>query len=177
VDDELTAWENMEIHSVLYGISRTERKGRIEELLKFVELWERRDDYVKNYSGGMKRRLEIARGLLHQPEILFLDEPTLGLDPQTRIHIWDYIKKMNQESGMTVFFTTHYIEEADKMAQRAAIIDHGRIVTIGSPAELKKQTNADSLEGAFLELTGKDMRAEQGSARDRMRRMGEVMKR
>lgn len=177
LDEDLTARENMQIHAVLYSVPRTERKSKIQELLEFVELWDRRDALVKNFSGGMKRRLEIARGLLHQPQILFLDEPTLGLDPQTRIHIWDYIKRMNRESGMTVFFTTHYIEEADKMAERAAIIDHGRIVATGSPSELKQQTGTGSLESAFLKLTGKDMRAEQGSAQDRMRRVGKVMKR
>jgi len=177
LDEELTAKENMEVHAVLYGLDRAKRKEKIGELLRFVELWERKDTLVKNFSGGMKRRLEIARGLLHQPKILFLDEPTLGLDPQTRIHIWDYIKRMNSETGMTVFFTTHYIEEADKMTDRAAIIDHGRIIATGSPRELSQSTGTKGLEAAFLELTGKDIRTDQAGAQDRMRNMGKAMRR
>jgi ABC-2 type transport system ATP-binding protein len=169
LDDELTAWENMEFHGVLYGVEKKLRRERIKQLLEFVELWERRDDLVKHFSGGMKRRLEIARGLVHHPKILFLDEPTLGLDPQTRNHLWEYIKKMNREEGMTVFFTTHYMEEADRAANRIAVIDHGRIVAQGTPAELKSQTKAASLEEAFLSLTGKELREEKASAADHMR--------
>jgi ABC-2 type transport system ATP-binding protein len=154
---------------VIYGVPKELRRKRIEELLKFVELWYRKDDLVKHFSGGMKRRLEIARGLLHHPKIFFLDEPTLGLDPQTRNHIWDYIKKLNQEEGITIFFTTHYIEEAEKVANRVAIIDHGKIVAQGSPAELKKQTNTQSLEETFLALTGRAIREEESSEGERMR--------
>lgn len=118
LDDELTALENMEFHGVLYKVPRDTRRQRIEELLKIVELWDRKDHVVKTFSGGMKRRLEIARGLLHHPKILFLDEPTLGLDPQTRNLIWDYIKNMNNRENITIFFTTHYMEEASRIAKK-----------------------------------------------------------
>jgi len=169
LDDELTAWENMEFHGVLYRVPKPLRRSRIEELLKLVELWDRRDDFVKNYSGGMKRRLEIARGLLHHPKILFLDEPSLGLDPQTRNHLWQHIVELNKREGVTVFLTTHYMDEADRIAGRVAIIDHGRIVAMGPPAELKRQTNSATLEDAFLALTGKSLRTEEASPADRMR--------
>ncbi len=173
-DDELTAWENLEFHGVLYGVDKATRRKRIDEMLKFVELDDRRDDLVKQFSGGMKRRLEIARGLLHHPKIFFLDEPTIGLDPQTRNHIWDYIKKLNKEEGITVFFTTHYMEEADRVADRVAIIDHGQIIAQGTPASLKQETNAQSLEDAFLTLTGKAIRPEEVSATDHMRTMSRM---
>ncbi len=169
LDDELTAYENMEFHGVLYGIPRVMRRARIEEMLKFVELWDRRDDLAKHFSGGMKRRLEIARGLLHHPRILFLDEPTLGLDPQTRNHIWSYIQNLNKSEGITVFFTTHYMEEADRVAHRVAIIDHGKIVAQGSPQELKVNKNAATLEDAFLAYTGTDIRADSVSGAEAMR--------
>jgi ABC-2 type transport system ATP-binding protein len=160
LDDELTAYENLDLHGMLYKVKMKVRKERIEQLLKFVELWDRRNDLVKHFSGGMKRRLEIARGFVHHPKVLFLDEPTIGLDPQTRNHIWDYLKKMNQEEGITVFLTTHYMEEADKVSDRIAIIDHGKIVAQGSAEELKLQTNTDYLEDAFLALTGSEIREE-----------------
>lgn len=169
LDDELTAWENLEFHGVLYKVERKLRRERIEHLLKFVELWDRRKDLVKTFSGGMKRRLEIARGLIHHPKILFLDEPTLGLDPQTRNKIWDYVKELNKKEGMTVFFTTHYMEEAERAAQRIAVIDHGKIVAIGSPEELKAKTKTQSLEEAFLKLTGHIIRDLPPDARDNMR--------
>lgn len=169
IDDELTAWENMEFHGVLYGVEKAQRRSRIEQLLKFVELWDRKDDLAKHFSGGMKRRLEIARGLIHHPRILFLDEPTLGLDPQTRNHIWEYVKKLNKEEGMTVFFTTHYMEEADRVADRIAIIDQGKIVAQGTSAALKAQTGKGSLEDAFLSLTGKTIRDESSTGAARMR--------
>jgi len=145
------------------------RQTRIQELLRFVELWERRNELVKNFSGGMKRRLEIARGLLHHPKIFFLDEPTLGLDPQTRTHIWNYIKKLNKQEGITIFFTTHYMDEAEKIAQRVAIIDHGKIVAQGSAKKLKEQTGKNSLEEAFIVLTGYEIREEEVKEIDRMR--------
>ncbi len=169
LDDDLTAYENMEFHGVLYGVPKKIRRARIEELLKFVELWDRRDDFVKHFSGGMKRRLEIARGLVHHPKILFLDEPTLGLDPQTRNHIWSYIKNLNEKEQITVFFTTHYMEEADRVSKKVAIIDHGKIVAQGTSESLKQQTGSKSLEEAFLALTGKSIRAEEAGSKDQMR--------
>lgn len=169
LDDELTAYENMELHGVLYSVPSKLLKERIEHLLKFVELWDRKDDLVKHYSGGMKRRLEIARGLLHHPKILFLDEPTLGLDPQTRNHMWKYIQDLNKNEKMTIFFTTHYMEEAEKVADTIAIIDRGKIITQGTAEELKKNTNSKSLEDAFLALTGHVIRDEQAGTIDKMR--------
>jgi ABC-2 type transport system ATP-binding protein len=166
---ELTAYENMEIHGVLYHMPRRLRIERSEQLLKLFELWDRRNDPVKRFSGGMKRRLEIARGLLHTPKILFLDEPTLGLDPQSRNQLWTHVKHLNETEGVTVFLTTHYMDEADRVAQRIAVIDHGKIVAQGSPAELKAQTNSDSLEQAFLALTGSSIRDEAAGSIDQMR--------
>ncbi len=177
LDDDLTALENMQYHAVLYRVPKSIRDTRIEELLRFVELWERRNDLVKTFSGGMKRRLEVARGLLHHPRILFLDEPTLGLDPQTRNHIWSYIKDINQKEGMTVFFTTHYMEEAEKIAERIAIIDHGKIIAIGTTKDLENQTKTNSLEEAFIALTGSVIREEQASGLDRMRSMRRMWRR
>lgn len=169
LDDELTAWENMEFHGALYKVPKKLRRERIKQLLDIVELWDRKDSLVKTFSGGMKRRLEIARGLLHHPKVFFLDEPTIGLDPQTRNHIWNYIKKLNQEEGITIFFTTHYMEEADIVSDRIAIVDHGKIIKSGTSAELKAEAKADSLENAFLYFTGSDIREETGSGLDRMR--------
>lgn len=169
LDDELTSYENMELHGVLYHMPKETREKRIEELLKFVELWDRKDDLVKTFSGGMRRRLEIARGLLHHPKILFLDEPTLGLDPQTRNHMWNYLKNLNKTEGITVFFTTHYMDEADRMADRIAVIDQGRIVASGTSAELKSKTGKSTLEEAFLDLTGHVIREEEAGSIDRLR--------
>jgi ABC-2 type transport system ATP-binding protein len=169
LDDELTAYENMEFHAVFYGVKADSREERIKSLLELVELWDRKDDQVKNFSGGMKRRLEIARGLIHHPKILFLDEPTIGLDPQTRNFLWGYIKGMNEKENMTVFLTTHYMEEAEKISDRVAIIDHGKIIKVGTPAEIKKQTKSKSLEEAFLKLTGKVIREEGASTKESMR--------
>jgi ABC-2 type transport system ATP-binding protein len=173
LDDELTALENMEFHAVLYKVPMDVRRTRIEELMNFVELWDRRNNLVKEFSGGMKRRLEIARGLLHHPKILFLDEPTTGLDPQTRNHVWSYVKNLNEKEQITVFFTTHYIEEADRYATRVAIMDHGKIVAGGTPGELKKQTGKELLEDAFIELTGYDIRKESAGT-DSMRTHAKV---
>jgi ABC-2 type transport system ATP-binding protein len=174
LDQDLTAWENMEIHGVLYGVPRRERRERAEELLKLFELWERRDALVKTFSGGMRRRLEIARGLLHTPRVLFLDEPTLGLDPQSRNQMWTHVKKLNESDGVTVFLTTHYMDEAERVADRISVIDHGRIVATGSPAELKERTQTDSLEGAFLALTGTTIRDEAAGSADQMRQMARM---
>jgi ABC-2 type transport system ATP-binding protein len=169
LDDELTAAENLEFHGVLYGVPKKIRRGRINQLLDFVELTDRKNDLVKGFSGGMKRRLEIARGLLHHPKILFLDEPTLGLDPQTRNHMWKYLQDLNAKEGTTIFFTTHYMEEAERIARRIAIIDHGKIISSGSAEKLKKETNSASLEEAFLALTGKTIRDEAAGPQDQMR--------
>jgi len=177
LDDYLTALENMRYHAILYGISKDLRNKRIEELLKFVELWERRNSLVKTFSGGMKRRLEIARGLLHHPKILFLDEPTLGLDPQTRNHIWNYIKDINQKEDMTVFFTTHYMDEAEKIAERIAIIDHGRIIAEGSAEDLVSRTGTTSLEEAFIALTGSAIREQEAGAIDQLRARSRMWRR
>jgi len=169
LDDELTARENMEFHGVLYNVPGDIRRERIKQLLEFVELWDRRDSLVKEFSGGMKRRLEIARGLLHHPKVIFLDEPTLGLDPQTRNHLWSYLQDLNKTEGITVFFTTHYMEEAARIAQRIAIVDHGKIVASGTAQELMAKTGTASLEEAFLKLTGSTIRDEEVGAIDRLR--------
>ncbi|MEP6536427.1 MAG: ATP-binding cassette domain-containing protein [Bryobacteraceae bacterium] len=174
LDGDMTAAENMEIHGVFYHVPRKVRLERTESLLKLFELWEKRNEQVKVFSGGMKRRLEIARGLLHTPKILFLDEPTLGLDPQTRNQLWTHVKHLNQTEGVTVFLTTHYMDEADRVAQRIAIIDHGKIVAQGTPQELKQQTGKDSLEDAFLSLTGSTIRDEAATSADQMRQMAKM---
>lgn len=158
LEEELTAYENMKVHAVLYGIPKAEQEERIKELMELVDLWVRKDSLVRTYSGGMRRRLEIARGLLHHPKILFLDEPTLGLDTQTRNLLWDYVEKLSRHEGMTIFFTTHYLDEAENVADRIAIIDHGKIITTGTVRELTKQTDTRTLEEAYLQLTGKDVR-------------------
>jgi len=174
LDQELTAYENMDLHGVLYHVPRKLRHERTEMLLKLFELWDRRDDFVKKFSGGMKRRLEIARGFLHTPKILFLDEPTLGLDPQSRNQLWTHVKNLNQTEHVTVFLTTHYMDEAEKVADRIAIIDHGKIVAQGSPDELKQQTETVSLEAAYLALTGSSIRDERADASDQMRQMARM---
>ncbi len=177
LDSELTAWENVDLHGVLYHVPRRVRRERGEALLRLFELWDRRNDLVKTFSGGMRRRLEIARGLLHTPKVLFLDEPTLGLDPQSRNQMWTIVKNLNATEGVTVFLTTHYMDEADRVADRIAVIDHGRIVATGSSAELKQQTGADSLEAAFLKLTGTTIRDEAFSATDQMRQFARFVRR
>lgn len=169
LDDELTAWENLDFHGALYSVPTDLRRRRMEELLQFVELRDRKDNLVKTFSGGMKRRLEIARGLLHHPKIFFLDEPSIGLDPQTRNHLWTYIRQLNKKEGVTIFLTTHYIEEAEKVAQTVAVIDHGKILTQGTPEQLKTATKTKTLEDAFLNLTGHEIRDEEGTVLDRMR--------
>jgi ABC-2 type transport system ATP-binding protein len=143
LDEELTAWENMDFHGRLYRIPRETREQRIDELLNLVELFDRRNDIVKTFSGGMRRRLEIARGLLHHPAVLFLDEPTLGLDPQTRNHLWKYIEDLAKEKNITIILTTHYMEEADRLCDRIAIIDHGKIIALDTPARLKESIGGD----------------------------------
>jgi ABC-2 type transport system ATP-binding protein len=174
VDDELTAYENMDFHAVLYHVKNNVKNQRIDSLMKFVDLSDKKKMRVKKFSGGMKKRLEIARALIHHPHILFLDEPTAGLDAQTRNSMWNHIKNLTKEENMTVFFTTHYIEEAEKYADRVAIIDKGKIIKIGTPDELKKTTKKKTLEDAFLKLTGKSIREEESTAVERMRQHSKV---
>jgi ABC-2 type transport system ATP-binding protein len=175
LDGELTAHENLEIHGVLYHVPRKVRVERIEMLLKLFELWDRKGSFVKTFSGGMKRRLEIARGFLHTPKILFLDEPTLGLDPQSRNQLWTHVRNLNESERVTVFLTTHYMDEAERVAQRIAIIDHGRIVAQGTADALKQQTGTQSLEAAFLALTGTMIRDERVDSAEQLRQMTRTM--
>jgi ABC-2 type transport system ATP-binding protein len=174
LDGDLTAAENMEIHGVLYHVPRKVRRQRSEELLKLFELWERRDEQVKKFSGGMKRRLEIARGFLHTPRILFLDEPTLGLDPQSRNQLWTHVKKINEAERVTVFLTTHYMDEAERVAHHVGVIDHGKLVAQGTPKAIKEQTGTESLEDAFLKLTGSTIRDESAGSADQMRQFARM---
>ncbi|WP_432703472.1 ATP-binding cassette domain-containing protein [Methanothermobacter thermautotrophicus] len=145
LDDILTGREHLEMHAALYGVPRDIRDKRIEEVLDLIALGDKADEYVKTYSGGMKRRLEIGRGLIHHPRVLFLDEPTLGLDPQTRESIWRYIEKLNREEDVTVLLTTHYMEEADKLCDEVAIMSHGEIIKADSPGNLKRELGADTI--------------------------------
>ena len=142
LDDQLTARENLEFHAFLYNVPRSERSSRIDGVLEMVELQERASSLVRTFSGGMKRRLEIARGILHYPQVLFLDEPTLGLDPQTRNKIWAYLHDLRRREGITIFMTTHYMDEAE-LCDRIAVIDHGTIVALGTPDELKAMVGGD----------------------------------
>ena len=145
VDDLLSGRENLEMHALLYNVPAKGRKERIDEMISLVGLKDRQHAKIKEYSGGMRKRLEIARGILHRPKILFLDEPTTGLDPQTRQHIWEYIKKMSKREGTTVVFTTHYLEEAEQFAERVAIIDHGKIIATGTPHDLVDELGGDTV--------------------------------
>jgi len=142
LDKDLTAYENLIFHAYLYNVPKNEMQGRVGNALKFVDLYERKDDLVKKFSGGMKRRLEVARGLIHRPRVLFLDEPTLGLDPQSRTNLWEFITKLPAKHNVTVFMTTHYMEEAE-VCDRIAIIDKGKIIAMGSPEELKRTIGGD----------------------------------
>lgn len=151
LDDRLTAEENLYFHADLYGVDKKSFKERLVEVLKLVDLWDRRGHIVKIFSGGMKRRLEIARGLIHYPLVMFLDEPTIGLDPQTRFNIWEYILKLKREKDMTIFMTTHYLNEAE-YCDRIAIIDQGKIVALDTPANLKKLVGGDIITLAAAEL-------------------------
>ncbi|HWQ19716.1 MAG TPA: ATP-binding cassette domain-containing protein [Methanotrichaceae archaeon] len=144
LDRDLTVWETLELHGRLYSMPKEARRQRIEEMIKLVELEEKRDVRTRNLSGGMKRRLEIARGLMTRPKVLFLDEPTIGLDTQTRMRLWEYIKKVN-ESGTTIFLTTHYMDEADLVSNWVCIVDHGRIIVSGTPSELKNALGQDMI--------------------------------
>lgn len=154
-DDILTGYENLKLHGWLYDMPDDLKKRRIKEVLELVDLTDRKNDLVKKYSGGMRRRLEIARGLMHHPKVLFLDEPTLGLDPQSRDNIWNYIEKMAKEEKISIIITTHYMDEADRLCDRLAIIDHGEIIVLGSPEKLKK-----NLGGDIIELKAKNLNVE-----------------
>ena len=145
LDNELTGRQVLDYHGRLYGQSKAHRKAKIAELLALVELGDAADRRVNTYSGGMKRRLELARGLMTEPKVLFLDEPTLGLDPQNRVNIWDYMRKLKEVHRMTLLLTTHYMDEAEQLADRVGIIDHGRIVVEGTPRELIDQMGADAI--------------------------------
>jgi ABC-2 type transport system ATP-binding protein len=149
LDRDLTVWETMELHGRIYSMPKEERRRRTEEMIKLVELEDKRDVRTRNLSGGMKRRLEIGRGLMTRPKILFLDEPTIGLDTQTRRRLWDYIKKVN-ESGTTIFLTTHYMDEADQVSNWIDIVDHGKIIASGTPPELKDALGRDMI---YIETT------------------------
>ncbi|MBI4849140.1 MAG: ATP-binding cassette domain-containing protein [Nitrospirae bacterium] len=142
LDKDLTAYENLMFHAYLYDVKKSEIKTRVEDALHFVGLYERKSDLVKKFSGGMKRKLEVARGLIHRPRVLFLDEPTLGLDPQSRANLWDFIVKLPEKHNVTIFMTTHYMEEAE-VCNKIAIIDKGKIISIGTPDELKKTVGGD----------------------------------
>ncbi len=149
-DPILTAYENLKLHALLYNVPLRQIDARIEKVLSLVDLDKRKNDIIRTFSGGMRRRMEIARGLLHEPQIFFLDEPTLGLDPQTREHIWEYITELAKKINMTIVLTTHYMEEAQKLCGRIAIIDHGRVVALDSPANLIR-----SIGGDIVSLRGK----------------------
>jgi ABC-2 type transport system ATP-binding protein len=163
IDDRLTGRENLEMHADLYGVPRTEQKKRIDEVLELVELEQRADALMRTYSGGMRRRLEIARGLIHYPKVLFLDEPTIGLDPQTREHIWKYVAALSERESITTILTTHYMEEADRLCDRIAIIDQGKIIALDEPERLK-----DKLEGDIISV--------KTTAMSELRRMLEELK-
>ena len=174
VDDRLTGVENLQLHAMVYGVPRKERARRLDEAVALTGLGDAVDRSVRTYSGGMRRRLELARVLLHQPEVLFLDEPTGGLDPQTRRAFWAYLAELRRQRGTTVFLTTHYIEEVEA-ADAVVIIDHGRVVAQGSPSELKAsfarehQKPEAALEDVFVHLTGGDIRDDEASGRDHAR--------
>jgi ABC-2 type transport system ATP-binding protein len=153
LDDQLTARENLEFHAFLYNVPRPERRARIDGVLEMVELQERAGSQVKTFSGGMKRRLEIARGILHYPQVLFLDEPTLGLDPQTRNKIWAYLHDLRRREGITLFMTTHYMDEAE-FCDRIAVIDNGRIIALGTPDELKSMVGGDVITVSTPDVAG-----------------------
>lgn len=157
LDNRLTGFENLDFHASVYHIPKPARAGRIAEALALVELTDQAGNIVGKYSGGMKRRLEVARGLLHTPSVLFLDEPTLGLDPQTRNRIWEYLRDLAAKAGTTVFMTTHYMDEAEN-CDRVAIIDQGRIIALDTPAALKKASGKKRMDDVFLKLTGKEIR-------------------
>ncbi|MEK6645420.1 MAG: ATP-binding cassette domain-containing protein [Candidatus Firestonebacteria bacterium] len=157
LDERLTAQENLEFHGIIYKMKKDLRRKRIDEVLEMVNLTTRRKCLVRTFSGGMKRRLEIARGLMHRPPVLFLDEPTLGLDPQTRNHIWEFIKDIQRKDRITVILTTHYMDEAEN-CDKIAIINYGKIIALDTPDSLKKQTGKSTINDVFLELIGREVK-------------------
>jgi len=163
VDDRLTGRENLYMHANLYGVPASEQKSRVDSVLKLVELQDRADDLLRTYSGGMRRRLELARGLIHYPKVLFLDEPTIGLDPQTRDHVWRYIRELRETHDITVVLTTHYMDEADRLSDRIAIMDYGKIIALDTPTKLK-----DTLEGDVVIVKTKDTNALAALATEKM---------
>jgi ABC-2 type transport system ATP-binding protein len=154
IDDRLTGRENLFMHANLYGIAPGEQRERIDRILKLVELEDRADDLMRTYSGGMRRRLELGRGLIHYPKVLFLDEPTVGLDPQTRDHIWTYIRELKKTHDTTIVLTTHYMDEADKLSDRIAIMDYGKIIALDTSPKLKQ-----TLAGDVIVVTGNNLEA------------------
>ena len=167
LDERLTAYENLNFHGMIYHLPPGLRKIRIIEVLEMVGLSAKKDHIVRTFSGGMKRRLEIARGLMHNPKIIFLDEPTTGLDPQTRKHIWDYIVGLSRDKGITIFLTTHYMEEAE-ICSRVGIIDHGTIIDLDTPQALKIKYKVPSLNEVFLRSTGRDIREEEADEKEQL---------
>src|SRR5437764_2028409 len=162
-DGDLTVWENLSIYSKLYGIAPAERESSINELLELVDLTQWRDAPAKNLSGGMRRRLEIARGLVHRPKIFFLDEPTTGLDPVSRVAVWEMITSIKEKRNLTVLITTHYMDEADRLCDRIAIVDHGKLVALDSPRNLKNSIPGSSvIEAQFLQPPPKWQRTLEG---------------
>ena len=180
LDNDLTVYENMMFHAELYGMERKLAKERIDYMLNFIDLYNFKNKLIKFLSGGMKRRLEVGRGLLHSPAVLFLDEPTVGLDIQTRINMWDFIDKLRDKEKITVFLTTHYIEEAEN-CDRIAIIDKGEIIAIDSPSNLKKLIKYEdgrvpTLSDVFIYMVGKEIRDETGTSIDRMREFSKIIR-
>ncbi len=180
LDNDLTVYENLMFHAELYGMEKNLAKERIDYLLNFIELYNFKNKLVKFLSGGMKRRLEVGRGLLHSPAVLFLDEPTVGLDIQTRINMWNFIDKLRDKEKITVFLTTHYIEEAEN-CDRIAIINEGKIVAIDSPSNLKNLIKHEdggipTLSDVFIYMVGKEIRNEAGTSTDRMREFSKIIK-
>jgi len=173
----LTCRENLEAFGQYQGLRGKALRAAVQWCLEWAALTDRADTTVKSLSGGMRRRLEVARALLHKPRILILDEPTTGLDPQTRRAMWDRLHELRERENLTIFLTTHYMEEADKIAQRIAVIDHGKIIAIGTSAELKTKTGTKTLEEAFLALTGRTIRDEAATSTDHMRSMRRMWKR
>ena len=176
LDERLTAWENLDFHGMIYQMPKAHRRRRMEEVLEIVDLWERRHSIVRTFSGGMKRRLEVARGLMHQPRVLFLDEPTIGLDPQTRHKLWGVLERLRSEHRMTIFLTTHSMEEAFR-CDRVAILDHGRLLALDAPGALVLAHEVKDLEQVFLLLTGHGLRDDGATESDMLRAQVRRLKR